>query len=480
MKDFDNELDNMNNGSYNDFDSKKTDGDFSDDNKAFKNIEKGEEKDKKGAGFESQNNEKEAKTAFSQGEDNKGQEANDRYQAGESERVEHQYSSYYRPPYYVPDFTVKEQNTSSDNKKKVRAIIATVVAVSVILALAIAFSGYKIAKSFNLFWSSPENDLDDGESLMGNIPSVTITQNVYENYEPQTLPQVVSKVGNSVVEITTSSIQVDRFYGQYVTSGAGSGVLIAQNNQSGYLLTNYHVIASDDGKLADTITVVLTNSEEYEASVIGSDSSIDLALLVINKKNNESFTLATFGKSSDLVVGQDVIAIGNPLGSLGGTVTDGIISALDRRVKIDNVEMVLLQHNAAINPGNSGGALFDMMGNLIGIVNAKTSDTGIEGLGFAIPSDIAANFVNRKMVVEPEIGIRVQYGKLGNVLGLYVVETTNPEFKKYDRVIKVNGEAIENPAQYYAIIDALQKGDSATVTVKRNGSELSITVTRAK
>ena len=469
MKDFDNQ----HNGSQDSFDNRNTFGEVSDDIKTFKNRKKGGEEAPKGAEFQSQNNEKEKGTAYQKGE-NSGE------QARANERVEHQYSSYYQPPYYVPNFTVDEEKTEQIRRKRNKTIITAVVIGALLLMSILLFGGYSLAKIFNLFSNTPNSELGDTGAIMGDIPTVTITQNTYESYTPQALPDVVSKVGNSVVEISTSSTQMDYFYGQYVTSGAGSGVLIAQNDQSGYLLTNHHVIYADDGGLADTITVVLTNAEEYEATVIGSDPSIDLALLTINKKSDENFTLADFGKSSDLVVGQEVIAIGNPLGSLGGTVTDGIISALDRRVKIDNVEMVLLQHNAAINPGNSGGALFDMMGNLVGIVNAKTSETGIEGLGFAIPSDIALNFVNRKMVVEPEIGIRVQYGRLNNTVGLYVVETTNADFKKYDKIVKVNGEKITGPVQYYAIIDSLEKGDSATITVERSGVERNITVTRKK
>ncbi len=476
MKDFDNQ----HNGSQDSFDNKNTFGEVSNDIKTFKNGQEGGEKAQKGAEFQSQDNEKKESPAFQKVQDSRGQEKNSGEQARADERVEHQYSTYYQPPYYIPNFTVGKENTAQIQKKRNRTVITAVIIGALLLLSMLVFGGYSIAKALNLFSYSRNSDLDDAGAAIGDIPTVTITQNTYENYAPQTLPEVVSRVGNSVVEIKTSSTQMDYFYGQYVTSGAGSGVLIAQNDQAGYLLTNHHVIYSDDGGLADTITVVLTNAEEYEASVIGSDSSIDLALLTINKKDGENFTLASFGRSSDLVVGQEVIAIGNPLGSLGGTVTDGIISALDRRVKIDNVEMVLLQHNAAINPGNSGGALFDMMGNLVGIVNAKTSETGIEGLGFAIPADIALNFVNRKMVVEPEIGIRVQYGRLNNVLGLYVVETTNSDFKKYDKVVKVNGEKITGPAQYYAIIDCLEKGDSAAITVERNGVEHNITVTRNK
>lgn len=392
-----------------------------------------------------------------------------------------QYSSCYKPPYYVPNFTVINQEPPQKKKKGVNKLaLSAIIAGGVIMLALICFMGYAVMNG--VMNKSRENNAPvdlGGESiqLIQNSPQIEITQNPTEDYVPQSLPEVVSKVGNSVVEISTSSIQTDLFYGQYVTSGAGSGVLITQSSEAGYLLTNYHVIYDDDGTLADEIKVTLTNGVQYEATLVGSDETIDLALIRIEKNDDESFTIASFGKSSQLVVGQDVVAIGNPLGSLGGTVTDGIISALDRRVKIDGVEMVLLQHNAAINPGNSGGALFDMMGNLIGIVNAKTSESGIEGLGFAIPSDIAFNFINRIMVIEPAIGIRVQYGKLNRVVGLYVVETANSDFNKYDKIVKINGETVESAAHYYAVIDTLKSGDTVTITVTRNGVNTDIAVT---
>ena len=326
-------------------------------------------------------------------------------------------------------------------------------------------------------------DMEDEElNLVQNSPQINITQNTDPNYVPQSIPEVVSKVGNSVVEIRTSSRVSDRFYGQYVTSGAGSGVIVTQSDKAGYLLTNHHVIHNDDNTLVDTITVVLPNGEEYNATKIGTDYAADLAVLRIEKKSNETFTVAQFGDSSKLVVGQPVIAIGNPLGSLGGTVTDGIISALDRRVQVGDVNMVLLQHNAAINPGNSGGALFDMMGNLIGIVNAKTSEAGIEGLGFAIPSNIAFSFFNRVMVTEPAIGIRVAYGRPNNFSpsGVYVTEFTNKDFKTYDRIVAVNGTEINSAAEYYTAIDACKPGDSVVITVERDSKKIDITVVLPK
>ncbi len=437
------------------------------------NNQEGVQADKKELEGKSENN----------GEEKTGNEAQG---AGYEEQVsinaaQPRYSSCYSPPYYVPNFTVAQPSTVPETKKSKKSKVWIIVLVAVLCAVLVMF--VTVCGLFALMMSSvnnsPELNMEDEQmTVIQNAPQIDVVQSTDPTYVPKSLPEVVSKVGNSVVEIKTSSRVADRFYGQYVTSGAGSGVIVAQSEVAGYLLTNHHVIHNEDDSVVDSITVVLTNGEEYVATKIDSDQSIDLALVRIEKKANEVFTVAEFGDSSKLVVGQDVIAIGNPLGSLGGTVTDGIISALDRRVQIDGVTMVLLQHNAAINPGNSGGALFDMMGNLVGIVNAKTSETGIEGLGFAIPANIAFDYFNRVMVIEPAMGIRVAYGRPDRVspLGVYVTEVSNPEFQRFDRIIKVNGTDVATAADYYAVIDGCKVGDTVTITVVRDSQTLDISV----
>lgn len=385
-------------------------------------------------------------------------------------------SSTYEPPYYVPNFTVAGTPPPPIKKKKKKrfGVVALIVGAAILsFAIFVGLFALTIALK-NRFDMQNINMGNEELPIIQNAPQLNIEQNTDTTYEPKSLPEVVSKVANSVVEIRTSSTE---YFGQYVTSGAGSGVIVTQSDKAGYLLTNYHVVYGEDGNKADDIIVVLNSGEEYSAQLIGSDQSIDLALLRIEKKKSEKFTVANFATSSNLVVGQDVIAIGNPLGSLGGTVTDGIISALDRRVMIGDVTMVLLQHNAAINPGNSGGGLFDMMGNLVGIVNAKSSDIGIEGLGFAIPSDIAVNFLNRVMVLEPAIGIRAKYLRRGNTMGVFVVESINESFKLSDKIISINGNEINSITDYYAVVDSLKIGDTATFVIRRNGTDHTVSVT---
>lgn len=389
-----------------------------------------------------------------------------------------QYSSYYTPPYYTPNFSSGGDGGSTpppkkNNNSKIAVVIISIICVTLAVVILASLLSVAISKLDNT--SGKEVSMEKEElTVIKNSPKIEVVESTDIDYEPKSIPEVVQAIGNSVVEISTSSVVNDSFFHQYVTSGAGSGVIITQSNDAGYILTNNHVV---DG--AREITVRLTSGEEYVAQNLGGDADTDLAVLRITKTAGENFTTAPIGDSSKLSVGQEVIAIGNPLGSLGGTVTDGIISALDRTVVIDGVSMVLLQHNAAINPGNSGGGLFDAMGNLIGIVNAKTSETGIEGLGFAIPINIAYEFFNRVMVTEPALGIKVTYGSANRVLGVYVTDITDvdSEFEMYDRIVSVNGQTISTAADYYAAIGTLEIGDTVNILVIRGGKQLNIMIT---
>ena len=199
--------------------------------------------------------------------------------------------------------------------------------------------------------------------------------------------------------------------GEYSSKSMGSGVIISKD---GYIITNHHVVAG-----ANSITITTHDGTSYEAKLIGSDAKSDIAVLKV-KANN--LTPATLGDSSKISIGDTAMAIGNPLGTLGGTVTDGIISATSRSLIINNEAMDLIQTNATINSGNSGGGLFDGNGNLIGIVNAKDSGTTssgatIEGLGFAIP-------INKAMEVAKDI---IKNGKVTSRATIGVTLQTIPE-----------------------------------------------------
>lgn len=192
--------------------------------------------------------------------------------------------------------------------------------------------------------------------------------------------EAASIISPSVVSITTEAVQQGQaWYGSYVTSGAGSGVILSSD---GYILTCAHVV--DD---ADTVTVTTSDGTEYDAEVVGSDTADDIAVLKIDATD---LTAAVIGDSDAASVGETVYADGNPGGTLSGTITEGIVSALNREITVETdsgeaITLNVIQTSAAVSPGSSGGGLFNDQGELIGIVNAKSSDTSDEGLGFAIP-----------------------------------------------------------------------------------------------
>ena len=264
-----------------------------------------------------------------------------------------------------------------------------------------------------------------------------------------------------------------------MTEGAGSGVILSED---GYIVTNHHVI---DG--ANTIKVRLSNGQAYTAVLTGTDEKTDLAVLKINVSGLPAAKLAD---SSTVRVGDFVIAIGNPLGELGGTVTEGIISAKDREVTIDGETMTLLQTSAAVNPGNSGGGLFNLDGELVGVVNAKSSGDDIEGLAFAIPAntvkEITQELIQHGYVTgRPQLGISVaQITKPGmgrqtyySTPGLYITQSSvDNGLKAGDRIIKIDGTTINNAADVSTVLDRHSVGDVVEVIVSRSGKEITVDV----
>ncbi len=290
---------------------------------------------------------------------------------------------------------------------------------------------------------------------------------------------------DSVVEIRTESVQSGSFMRQFISQGAGSGVILSED---GHIVTNHHVISG-----ASKITVRTKDGTEYEAQLLGSDATTDLAVLKIDAMGLKA---AVLGDSEKLSVGDKAYAIGNPLGELGGTVTDGIISALDRELTVDNQPMRLLQTSAAINPGNSGGGLFNDAGELIGIVNAKSSGSDIEGLGFAIPINSAKSIIdsllnagyvqNRaqlgvSLVNITDISSAIRYGL--SIPGVYIAEVSPSSgadragLQSMDRIISINGKEVTTSADIKKIIDESNVGDVVTLQIARNEKIIEVNVT---
>lgn len=294
-----------------------------------------------------------------------------------------------------------------------------------------------------------------------------------------TVQQIYKKNADAVVEITTE-VQTKSVFGSSVSQGAGSGVIV---NKKGYIATNYHVIEG-----AKKISVRLRNGKSKSASVVGYDESNDIAVLKIS---GSGYTAAKVGKSSNVRVGDLAVAIGNPLGQLGGTTTAGIISALDRQLTLDSKKLTLLQTDTAINPGNSGGGLFSGSGELIGIVVAKGSGTGIEGLGFAIPIDTAAPIIddiidNGTVVEKPAAGITVVNVTEENKsefkvdkTGVYIYKVYGSNAKKAglkagDRIVKVDGKKVSDNTQVVQQVQTHKVGDALSVTIERNGKQRTV------
>ena len=348
-----------------------------------------------------------------------------------------------------------------------------ILTVSMICISFVAIIGIFFATNPELFGAVQNEQQSNGSSLLQaeqlNASSTPGDGNVIS---------AVEKATDSIVEIVTETRQFNPYASQFVTEGAGSGVILTTD---GYVITNKHVVDS-----ASSITVRLQDGSEHKAELIGTDEKTDLAVLKINANG---LTPATFADSDTIQVGQVALAIGNPLGELGGTVTDGIISAKDRAITIDGQTMTLLQTSAAVNPGNSGGGLFDSSGNLIGVVNAKTSGTNIEGLAFAIPSNIVSSIANE--LIEngyisgrPQLGIKVyqQSGyysptQNGYAGGVYIAELlVDSGLQVNDQIISVDGKEIASTTDISLALDQHSVGDIVEVVVNRNNERITVSV----
>lgn len=292
-----------------------------------------------------------------------------------------------------------------------------------------------------------------------------------------TTSEVTELVANSVVEITTESVTTGSFFEQQILTGAGSGVIVTAD---GYIVTNNHVIED-----SSRITVTLRDGTQYDATLVGTDEKTDLAVLKIDASGLQP---AVFSSSSDLKVGEQAIVIGNPLGQLGGSVTSGIISALDREITVDGHTMALLQTDAAVNPGNSGGGLFNANGELVGIINAKSSGDNVEGLGFAIPSDTVKEVVdaiiqNGYVPGRVSLGLSVvditdaQTAMMYRVdtLGVYILsvnEGSNAEkagLQAGDRITAIGDKEVSSTSDITTALDEYSVGDQVQITIVRDG-----------
>ena len=341
------------------------------------------------------------------------------------------------------------------------------------------------------------------ESTQSSVQSAT---NV--TYVESDVSDVVEKVMPAMVSIVNNFTETANVFGQQYTqeeAASGSGIIVGKTDDELLIVSNNHVVES-----ADTLTVTFIDGSEAQAQVKGLDSDMDLAVIAVSLNDlsddtKNAITVATLGSSDDLKLGEPVIAIGNALG-YGQSVTNGIVSALNREITLENGSTGLengstgtfIQTNAAINPGNSGGALLNMNGEVIGINSNKIGGTAVEGMGYAIPitsaSPIIADLMERQTrtkVAEDEVGyigifpqeVTSQISQMYNMPeGIYVVSVeegsaaANAGIMKGDIITKFDGSSISSYSDLQKMLQYYAAGDSVTITVQRpqNGEYVSV------
>ena len=297
--------------------------------------------------------------------------------------------------------------------------------------------------------------------------------------------RVARLVGPAVVGITNKAVAHDVFNRAFATEGVGSGVIFRND---GYIVTNNHVIAG-----AAEIIVSLSDGNTVNGTLIGTDEMTDIAVVKVDAKD---LPVADFGNSDEVVVGEPAIAIGNPMGlEFQGSVTVGVISALNRTLELNDRRVKLFQTDAAISPGNSGGALVNADGEVIGINSAKLATMGVEGMGFAIPINTVKTIVNELMdkgyVARPYLGVTIfdkptaaRYGyQLTIEKGVYVFQVAidspagRADFQRGDIILSIDGNEVNSVTDVRNAVAAHKVGDKVKVLIDRNGNQINVEVT---
>lgn len=404
-------------------------------------------------------------------------------------------------PYRQPEFNEqfgqpKEPEKNNKRKEKKKGMSAgKVIAVGIVCAMLGGLAGGGVSLLVNNSLNG-KAQLGQSEVQQGDALGTTLLESIRENesvniisingLEELTVPEIYQNNVASAVGISVES-QGMNFFGQITsTAASGSGFVITEN---GYIITNHHVI--DD---AQTIKVSFENGDSYDAELIGSDEDNDIAVIKIEASGLKPVVL---GDSSQLNVGETVVAIGNPLGELTYTLTQGVVSALDRSITMSDGNMMnLLQTDCPINSGNSGGPLFNSFGELVGIVNAKYSSNSyssasIENIGFAIPindvKDMISDIIQYGYVTgKPYLGIRPTTISMNDALrydleqGVYVnsvVEGSSAEaagLKKGDVIVAVDGKEVLSVSELAAVLKKHKAGDEIVITVYRDENKLEL------
>lgn len=378
---------------------------------------------------------------------------------------------------YQPAEELARKKKTGTHKKSIR--IAAFMLAGIILSGLCGFGGAMLAKN-----------VGKGHSVVqqSNRPATSVAIKKVDGHTLMTPAEVYAATANSVASINCSASSTNIFGQQVETASSGSGFVITAD---GYIVTNQHVVSG-----ASSISVTLYNGDTYPATLIGGDSDYDVAVLKINAN---SLTPVTMGSSADVNVGDTVLAIGNPLGELTFSMSQGIVSCCDRAINVDGTPFNMIQVDASINPGNSGGPLMNLYGEVVGIVSAKYSsysNTMVEGLGFALPisdvqaiiSDIMENgqvtgkaymaitagTMTKEMAAQYQIDINegvfvfsANEGGAGDKAGL----------KLGDVITKVDNQAVTSMEELSAAKKGHKAGDTVTLTVFRDGEYITTELT---
>ena len=350
----------------------------------------------------------------------------------------------------------------------------------------VALAVYCIANDMKTTGISGIDSVSATEITQSPIPSLDLSEKYVDEDGKYTAEGVAQTVRPSIVDIYCYKSESDKKNSNIY--GTGSGIIIKDN---GYIVTNAHVLEN-----ASVFYVVTDNNEEFAAELKGRDSKTDLAVLKIDAVNLKA---AQIGDSDKVAVGEEVIAIGNPAG-LSGTVTNGIVSALNRRIKLDETGFVMqcIQTNAAISPGNSGGALVNMYGQVIGITSSKYANSNYEGLGFAITINQALPIINQLLTngyVEGRVKMGIKFNSLNdsnaktafysefgfelpeNFKGLWITEISDDcdiastELQVNDFIISIEGTEVSDYSELHEVISGYSAGDTLSADCVRFDKE---------
>lgn len=392
------------------------------------------------------------------------------------------------------DMIIYEPKRKKKKSRPVLMCISSALAASIFTAAVFSGGLYMYAKNEGLNLGTNNGMVigQENSDILDQVDKISNTLNKVNGKKVLTTEEIAATVGPSVVGVINKAKMAaqryfDPFSGRWyymddpansetVEQGSGSGIIISA---SGYIVTNEHVISG-----AEEISVILNTGDEFAATLVGKDTKTDLAVLKIDPKKTEIHP-AVLGDSTSVVVGERAIAIGNPLGQeFSGTTTQGIISAVNRTMNIDNRTYNLLQTDAAINSGNSGGPLINQYGEVIGINSIKLSESGVEGLGFAIAISEAKPIIedlmsNGYVSGRPLVGIMVQETKYGLFVS-GVSEGSGAEaagLTEGDLISKVDGKVVKSSSELNEIRDTKKPGDVLVFTIMRDGEIKDVKVT---